>query len=108
MRNYFKVAAALVFFNSSKVHDTQVAFEQAMAKAGNDINQISVFELPDNPGPWDRCGIVGHRRRGEILADINSEKNAVELEYRQDELERLDRQYYSAGRDIIPLFEVAA
>lgn len=109
MRNYFKVSSGqFIFFNGSKVADTSNAFSRALLLVKNDLSKISVYQLPDNGGPWDRVAIIGHRRRGEILGDIAGERNALELETRQAELDRLDRLYYAAGRDIVPTFEVVA
>lgn len=110
MRNYMKVVEGkrvhIVFYNDVKVRETETAFKEAMAFAQGDVNKVSLYKLPVNPGPWDRAGLVGHRRRGDILADIGTEQNPEELEWRESELQRLDNEYYAAGRDTIPMFEV--
>lgn len=117
MKNYFKVTEynadrkisfdKQVFFNDSKIRDTQEAYAKAVEISNNTPSKVSVYELPPNPGVWDRVGIVGHRRRGQILLDIETE-TGEEKEWRVHELRRLDGAYFDAGRDRIPLFEVAA
>lgn len=112
MTNYFTVRVGKkpihVFFNDSKVVDTQAAYTKAMFAAGGTSNVVSLYKLPPNSGPWDRLGLCGFRRRGEIISDIASTDDPNELELREQELDRLDREYFANGRDRIPLTEVAA
>lgn len=113
MRNYISVRNAdgpndFVFFNGMKVTETQEAYDRAMILAGGNANRLSLYQLPENGGPWDRLQIIGYRRRGEILAELSSTSSDQDRERLERELERLDRVYYSQGRDLIPLELVAA
>lgn len=104
MRNYMTVRGSQhIFFDDVKVTDTQEAFDKAMNLAGSDVGVISLYSLPANPGPWDRAGLMGHRRRGDILTDISGEQDPIELENRKAELGRLEAMYFAQGRVSIPM-----
>lgn len=106
--SYFVSVAAKVphyfFFNDRNEDDTLRAFQEAQTVSNN----ISVYQPPRNTGPWDRVGIIGHRRRGQILADMSRTAQSLELFFLKEELESLDRIYYEAGRDTVPVTAVAA
>lgn len=106
MTNYFKVDGHFIFFNGAKIEDTQKAFDKALALASNHIPYVNLYALPTAPGPWDRCGLVGHRTRAAILSDLNNQDDPVEASILREELARLNTVYSAAGRTA-PLAEVA-
>lgn len=99
--NYF-------FFNDVSIKQTAKAFEAAAQVVSGDLSKLAFFQPPVHAGPWDRAGIIGHRRRSAILADIVGEEDPEELDHRRQELERLDATYHAVGREKTPVDLVAA
>lgn len=108
MRNYFSVttdgSTEYVFFDDAKYEDIREAFDTAEAMGGH---AIAAYAVPFHSGPWDQAaGIIGHRRRGDILADIDAETDRERLDCLAYELQQVDRAYYVAGRDTVPMQSV--
>lgn len=107
MQNYLAVrdgkTVTHIFFNGAKVTETQAAFDKALRLASNDTSRLSMYAVPFNAGPWDRIALIGHRLRGDILADIANTPDPLEAALLNDELDDLDNKYLNAGRDTIPL-----
>ncbi len=103
MRNYFKASGVHFFFNDNDADDTLRAFELADAVG----TEVSMWKVPEHAGPWDRVGVIGHRLRGEILAELGvALEEDVELLTR--ELAMLDHEYLCVGRLTVPPQLVAA
>lgn len=107
MKNYVKAAGVFFFFDDAKLAETQRAYAAALCCTVS-LDEVAFFQPPADEGPWDRACIIGHRRRVAILTDIVGEQDANELDWRRQELERLDQAYIDAGRDKTPVELVAA
>lgn len=90
-------------------HDDEIpeSIEEAYALAVAQGGRIAIFRVPPIPGPWDREGLVGHRRHSEILKDLERTKDADRRFWLMEELADLNRMYLAAGR-AAPLQSVAA
>lgn len=96
--NYFKTSEGALFFFVDTVQESAVdAFVRASARSSG---VPSVFRAVPIPGPWDVCGIIGHRSRKAILQDLAIEMDSEELNRLHSELTALQGCYTDVGRSL--------
>lgn len=100
--NYFKAKNHVFFFVDSIPESIETAYTMASL-----VGPVSVYRPVVHEGPWDRCGIIGHRNRQAIVQDLSLETNAEERDRLVDEMSALHRVYEDVGRPV-PLVQVAA
>ena len=112
INNYFKVTLrdhngvqsdTCNFFVDTVPESIEAAYESACLVGENP----AIFRPAKVAGPWDKCPVVGHRLRGDILRDLSNETDNEELVRLHAELNALVECYADAGRQV-PLTAVAA
>ncbi len=104
MKNYLKTKSGRIF---TFVDTVPESLESAWLAAVFDGTPICIYRPARFEGPWDTCPVIGHRTRGEVLADLSMESDEDELDRLHDELSSLDYEYQRVGRRV-PLTAVAA
>lgn len=75
--NYFKVIspgvkASIVFFDGDVELETRGAFKHACEVAfAIDGSRVVMWAAPKMAGPWDICGLVGHRAEPSIQKEMD-------------------------------------
>lgn len=91
--NYFRVgdARVYVFFNDDE--EVEAAFSTAQAVVEKTGGKIVMYQPCKRHGPWNDVELVGHRKRSDIVADIDLAVRSVSWlshEQRVSELKALD------------------
>jgi len=101
--SYFKTATTFHFFDKEILSSVRRAYDGAKAVS----HRVSVYRVPAMSGPWDKCGVIGHRARNAVLMDLSIESNEEEVAKLHAELDAIGRQFLAVGR-LLPMQSVAA
>lgn len=100
--NYFKSAGFFFFFVDFVLESVEDAF-----RAASLVGKPAIYHPAEVVGPWDRCNIIGHHSRAEILRDINdattTNTTPTERDLLEDELQAIHEAFLDAGRHVPPM-----
>lgn len=68
--NYFKTGNQITLFDDTTLSGTAAAYAAALVPPG----KLSAWRQPQHNGPWETIGLVGYRKRADILQDIKMAK----------------------------------
>lgn len=102
-KNYFKAGGYCFFFYSNSPESAEDAYTLAKLT----LQPVCIFQPTPFAGPWDRCDVVGHRSRKEILRDLARTVDADKEYWLEQELSAANARFEEVGRTA-PMIPVAA